>query len=133
MRVLGIDYGRARLGIAASDPDCRIALPVAALNAKKDLRKNLGDIVRGREITRVVIGYPLNRDGLPGLMADEVRAFSERVSRWYGVECVLWDERFTSSQAATAARKSGDSKNKGRNDMAAATLILQSYLDSINR
>ncbi len=128
---MGIDYGRARIGIAAGDDSLGIAMPVTALDAKKDLRKNLGDIVSEREITRVVIGYPLNRDGLPGPMADEVRAFSERVSRWFGVECVLWDERFTSSQAAAAARKSGDSKNKGRNDMAAATLILQSYLDSI--
>ena len=130
---MGIDYGRARVGIALSDESGRIAMPVAALNGRRDLKKSLGDIVSGRGVARIVIGYPLDREGRSGPMGDEVREFSERVSEWFGVECVLWDERYTSFQAATAARKSGGHVKKGGNDMAAATLILQSYLDSINR
>jgi putative holliday junction resolvase len=133
MRIMGIDYGRARMGIALSDESGRISMPLIALNAKKELRKTLGEIVLNRNVEKIVIGYPLDRNGLPGPMGDEVREFSERITRWFGVECVLWDERFTSAQAAGAARKSGDRESKSKNDMASATIILQSYLDSINR
>ena len=130
---MGIDYGRARMGIALSDESGRISMPLIALNAKKDLRKSLGDIVRDRNVERIVIGYPLDRNGQPGPMGNEVREFSERLHGWFGIECVLWDERFTSAQAAGAARKSGSKDNKSKNDMASATIILQSYLDSVNR
>ena len=130
---MGIDYGRARIGIALCDESGRISMPLIALNAKKELRKTLGDIVRDRNVEKIVVGYPLDRNGEPGPMGIEVREFSKRLSGWFGVECVLWDERFTSAQAAGAVRKSGSRDNKSKNDMASATIILQSYLDSINR
>jgi len=130
---MGIDYGRARLGIALSDESGIIAMPLVALNARKDLKQNLGDLVRDRNVERIVIGLPLDRNGNSGPMGDEVREFAERVTGWFGVECVLWDERYTSMQASGAARKSGSGKDKSKNDMAAATIILRSYLDSINR
>jgi putative Holliday junction resolvase len=133
MRMMGLDYGRARIGVAISDESCRIALPLTALDARRELKQKLGELVSGREAGRIVIGYPLDRNGQPGAMGNEVREFSERLARWFGVECVLWDERYTTAQASGAARKSGSSAKKSQNDMAAATIILQSYLDSIGR
>lgn len=130
---MGLDYGRARIGVALSDEGSSIALPLTALDARRELKVKLGELVTSHGVERVVIGWPLDRNGQPGPMGIEVREFSERLNRWFGLECVLWDERFTSAQAAGAARKSGNRENKSKNDMAAATIILQSYLDSINR
>jgi putative holliday junction resolvase len=130
---MGIDYGRARLGIALSDENGIISMPLVALDGRKQVRASLTEIVTGRNVERIVIGYPLDRNGQPGPMGNEVREFSERLAGWFGIECVLWDERYTSAQAAGAARKSGSRDNKSKNDMASATIILQSYLDSINR
>jgi len=133
MRVLGIDYGQARMGIALSDESGRIAMPLTVLEGTRDLKSRLGELVRAHGVERVVIGNPLDRDGNPGEMSRRVETVANRISEWFGIKCDLWDERYTTSQAAYAARKSGGSKQKGFNDMAAATLILQSYLDSMFR
>jgi putative holliday junction resolvase len=130
---MGLDYGSARIGVAVSDESGRIALPFAVLEGTRDLKERLGAIVRERGTERIAIGNPLDRDGKPGEMSRKVETVAGRISEWFGIECVLWDERYTTSQASGAARKSGSHKQKGRNDMAAATIILQSYLDNINR
>jgi putative holliday junction resolvase len=133
MRVLGIDYGQARMGIALSDEGGSIAMPLAVLDGTRDLKSRLGALVREHGVERIVMGNPLDRNGQPGEMSRKVEMLAERFTEWFGIKCDLWDERYTTTQASEAVRKSGGAKQKGRNDMVAATLILQSYLDSMHR
>ncbi|HPI76334.1 MAG TPA: Holliday junction resolvase RuvX [bacterium] len=130
---MGIDYGGARLGIAVSDDSGVIAFPFSVVPTRGDVRKALGDIIRGKNVDRVVVGYPLDREGNPGPAAARVEAFAERLRRWFGLDVVLWDERYTTAQASAAVRKSGSPEQKGQNDMAAAAILLQSWLDADSR
>jgi putative Holliday junction resolvase len=130
---MGIDYGGARLGIAVSDESGVIAFPHAVVPTRGDVRKALGDIVREKNVSRVVVGHPLDREGNPGPAAARVEAFAERLRRWFSLEVVLWDERYTTAQASAAVRKSGSREQKGQNDMAAAAILLQSWLDADSR
>ncbi len=129
MRIIGIDHGQRRIGVAVSDEKCRIALPLCVVDGKKSLKAQFAEIFDKYEISEVVVGDPLNLEGESGKQSEKARRFADRIEAWFGLKCRMWDERFTSLQADSAARKSGSHKDKGKRDMAAATLILQSYLD----
>lgn len=133
-RLLGIDYGRVRIGVSVSDETKMIARPLCCLEYKKDfidkLQKELKPLL---PIEQVIIGLPLDMRGKDSPMTEEVRKFAEYLGKALQLPVLLWDERLTSAQAERQLRDAG-MKRKQRaefNDTLAAALILQSYLDSL--
>ena len=132
MRCLGIDYGTKRVGLAHGD-EIGVATPLPALtDADEAVRwKKLGDLVRQRRITDLVLGYPYNMDGSVGFKAKEVDAFAARLRGEFGLPVHLVDETLTSAEAESSiARKDRRSvRGSGLIDSRAACLILQDWLD----
>jgi putative Holliday junction resolvase len=132
MRCLGIDYGTKRVGLAAGD-DLGVATPLPALvDAEENARwTRLGEVIRQRRITDLVVGYPYNMDGSAGFKAKEVDAFAARLKGLFGLPVHLVDETLTSSEAeSTIAKKDRRGlRDSGLVDSRAACLILQDFLD----
>ncbi|HEX32115.1 MAG TPA: Holliday junction resolvase RuvX [Candidatus Acetothermia bacterium] len=134
MRILGIDYGTKRLGLALSDEDEILAspLPVRIRTTLAEDVKFLASFVREKEIGRIVLGLPLNMDGSYGEMARAVQGFADELERGCNVPVILFDERLTTSEAERVLVQADISRKKRKNlrDGLAAVLILQGYLDS---
>lgn len=132
MRCLGIDYGSRRIGLSFGD-SLGVATPLPALvQAEADQRWTaLGEVVRQRRITDLVVGYPFNMDGTAGFKAKEVDAFAARLKADFGLPVHFVDERLTSyeAEATIAKAKRRDLRASGLVDSRAATIILQDYLD----
>jgi putative Holliday junction resolvase len=129
---LALDYGLRRIGIAASDPDCRLAFALGTHVEGRDgsILARLKELIREREATAVVLGLPLTASGSEGEMAAKVRNFAERLEQECGVEVILWDERYSSAEADRWLGP-GRRSDKEDRDAVAAQIILQSYLDSL--
>jgi putative holliday junction resolvase len=100
-RILALDYGRTKIGLATADSEARIAEPFDTLervNRNEDMRR-LRELVRDEKIKQIVVGLPLRLDGSRGDMADEVTGFAERVRKQVGVPVQMIDERLTSWEA----------------------------------
>jgi putative Holliday junction resolvase len=132
MRCLGIDYGTRRVGLAHGD-EIGVATPLPALvDADEAVRwRKLGDLIKLKRITDLVLGYPYNMDGTVGFKAKEVDAFAERLKADFGLPVHLVDETLTSSEAESSIAKKDRRgvRDSGRIDSRAACLILQDYLD----
>lgn len=135
-RILGIDYGTKRIGIAVSDPTRTITSPLTTLQRRVGKRppwRELEAIVRDLEVTEVVIGLPLVLSGEESEWAAEVRRFAADIERRYALPVHLYDERMTSVAAERIVRSSGlrrsERENKARIDATAAALILENYLE----
>jgi putative holliday junction resolvase len=135
-RILGIDYGERRIGLAVSDPTALIAQPLPTLQRRRGKRPPLADILRigsEYEVAAAVVGLPLNLEGEDTDWTREVRAFAETLARRAGLPVHLVDERLSSVAAERAVRSLGLRKRqreqKERVDSTAAMLILQAYLD----
>jgi len=136
-RVLGIDYGERRIGMAISDPTCTIAQPLPTLVRRRGKRPpytKIVEIVDEWGAQRVVVGLPLEISGAEGEPASEVREFGDGLERRANVQVEYWDERFTSVQAerelARMELPAMARRQKERVDAMAAMLILQSFLDA---
>lgn len=134
MRVLAIDHGKKRIGVALSDPGRSHAFPLEAVDGKDRFKmlSRLVVLVEENEVGEVVVGLPLTMAGEIGPQARKVEDFAERLRRKLGpdVAVVMWDERLSSAQADRG--RVGGSKpatKDGTRDMMAAVVILQSYLD----
>ena len=130
-RILGIDYGKKRIGIALSDPTGIIASPFKTVD-RAEITEVLTTIIEQYAVETIVVGHPLRTDGKRGERAIEVEVFAQRIEQDFSVPVILWDERF-STQAAERAMHEMDekpSRNKAKVDRIAAALVLQSYLDS---
>lgn len=135
-RILGIDPGRVRVGLAVSDPTRMLAQGIDTLvskGRKQDLEA-FARIVEEREITEVVVGCPRNLDGTSGEMTVYAERLAEELRERIGLPVHLWDERLSSAQAERALIEGEVRREdrKGRRDQVAATLILQGYLDSLS-
>jgi putative Holliday junction resolvase len=132
MRCLGIDYGTRRVGLAHGD-DLGVATPLPALvDAEEPVRwTKLGEAIRQRRITDLVLGYPYNLDRSAGFKAKEVDAFADRLKEQFGLPVHLVDETLTSYAAEeTVPKKSRrEVRDSGLIDSRAACLILQDFLD----
>lgn len=135
-RILGIDYGERRVGLALSDPTATIAQPLPTLTRRRGKRppvQAVADIAREHDVAMAVIGLPLTLEGTESDWTAEVRAFGNALADRAGIPVDFIDERFTSVRAEQAVRSSGLRKSqreeKTRIDAAAATLILQAFLD----
>lgn len=134
MRLLGLDYGEGRIGVAVGDAQGRLANPHSFFRHKgwgPDARK-VKDLMAETGAKAVVLGVPLNMDGTEGLQAQETLGFGKRLEE-SGITVILQDERLTSLEAEEALRESGHrgSEIREKVDQAAACLILQRYLDSL--
>lgn len=132
-RVIAIDIGSVRIGVAVSDPFGTFAQAVAVLNAGEDWIGELAKIMKEKGSSKLLIGLPVRTNGCEGLEAEKVREEAAEIEeRMPGVEIIFWDERFTTVIARQSLLE-GDVSRKGRKgkiDMVAATLLLQSYLDN---
>lgn len=135
-RILGIDYGEKRVGIAISDALGIAAHPWGMLARDEKLFTSLSELVVSEHITTVVIGMPLTLKGEKGPKAQEVEGFIRELREMSeDLEIIEWDERFTTSMAQKTLRlleqkRSKRSNKSGRVDAMAAALLLQSFLDS---
>jgi len=135
MRLLGIDLGDRRTGLAVADSLMPIAAPLPTLerkSAKEDIVPALRRVCEEQRIDRIIIGVPRNMDGTVGPRAQLSLDLAERLREELGIDVVTWDERLT-SQMAERAMLQGDlsrKKRKKRVDQMAAQLILQNYLDA---
>lgn len=134
-RILALDYGARRIGIALTDPTRTIASPVTTLKRRAGKRPpwaELARIVEEQEVSEFVVGLPLDLAGDEGDWAAEVRAFGEQLNRRFGLPIHWVDERLSSVMAEQAVRgiglKRGEREKKERVDAAAAAIILQAYL-----
>jgi len=132
MRCLGIDYGTKRVGLAQGD-ELGVATPLPALIDAEpaDRWRKLGELIRARHITDLVLGYPYNMDGTVGFKAKEVDAFAAKLKTEFGLPVHLVDETLTSSEAESSIAKKDRRGVRGSGvvDSRAACLILQDYLD----
>jgi putative holliday junction resolvase len=133
MRVLGLDLGSKRIGIAISDPDANIAFPEGTLRSagrKADLAAVCA-LIREREIGRVVIGLPRHMDGRKGPEALAAEAFAKALHEATGLPVDTLDERWTSAEAERVLRSQGHDGRRRRElvDSVAASIILRTWLD----
>lgn len=147
MIILGIDYGRARIGLALADTDVGLPAPLDTLervNRNEDMRR-LRELVRDRAVKQIVVGLPLRMDGTRGEMAEEATRFAARIRKQLGIPVEMVDERLTSWEAArlleeqsgrkfNAADHTGHKKRtpadaKATVDAVAAAVILREYLE----
>lgn len=133
-RILGLDYGRRRIGLAMSDPLNCIALPFETWENKSvhDIIGKLSTLVQSYNIRTLVIGWPITLRGEKKRLAKEVERFCQHLRRRLDVTVILWDERLTSVQAKRALHDLNEkpSRNKGKVDRIAAVFLLQSYMDA---
>lgn len=133
MRYLGIDLGRARIGLALADDILRSARPLRAVERRDEVSDlgAIGTVAREYEVTRAVVGLPLNMDGTEGPSARLARAFAPRLATALGVPVDLFDERLSTFEAEDRLRSRGVSARdmKGLVDAEAAAVILQGWLD----
>ena len=132
-RIMGIDYGSKRLGVAISDTSATLAQPVAVIERSpgQDGLAGLAKLVDDYEIKRIVIGYPRTLSGEVGPQAVVVDAFIKSMRGVFHVPIDRYDERLSSKEARTWLAQMGVSgrEAKGSIDKVAAALVLQSYLD----
>jgi putative Holliday junction resolvase len=133
MRVLGLDLGSKRIGLAISDPDASIAFPAGCLRStgrKADVAA-ITALIREREVGCVVIGLPRHMDGRKGPEAVAAEAFASALRESTGLPVETLDERWTSVEADRALRSQGLKSRKRRElvDSVAASIILRTYLD----
>ncbi len=132
-RMIGIDYGRARVGVAMSDPLGIFASPLETVPAAKII-DYLQKLSASETLVRFVVGYPVNLDGRPSEAASDVDVFLKRLAKAFpDVPVSLEDERFTSVLAHRAmidgGMKKSDRRDKNSVDRISAAIILQSYMD----
>jgi len=135
MRILALDHGTKRIGVAVSDETKTIAQPLEFIPAEPfaDFLERLRQLIREKEVDLILIGLPRNMDGTYGPAALKVRAFVAALQNAVTTPIKTWDERLTSAQAnrvliqGNVRRK----KRKEKVDQTAAAILLQSYLDGI--
>ena len=129
--ILGLDFGRARIGAAISDELQLLAHPLETIPANEQAVSRVAEIVREKKVDHVVAGMPRQMNGQLGAAATEVLQFVEKLRAILPCSVVTWDERLTTVAAHRALRDAGKKtrQTKGYVDQVAAQMILQSYLD----
>lgn len=134
-RIMGIDYGDARTGVAMSDLLCTLVGSTAVVPSR-NTEKAIADIVRmakESEVGKIVVGLPRNMDGTEGARAELCREFAQKLHEATGLEVVMWDERRTTVEAHNILSQHNYHGQKRKNtvDAVAASLILEGYLNSL--
>jgi len=136
-RLLAVDWGERRIGLALSDETQTLAQPLATLTRRAGKRFPMAQLlaqINRHQVVGIVVGLPLNEDGAEGDAAHTARDLADDIKRRVGTtrEVILWDERMTTARVLAAVREMGGS-TRGRKadlDAMAAALLLQHYLDT---
>jgi putative holliday junction resolvase len=130
-RVVAVDYGTKRVGVALADPLRLFAQPFGTFSQQEAVER-LRHLHATDGVAVVVIGWPLTEEGAEGAATARVQQYANRLRNALpGVEIVKWDERYTSELARRQLKEAGRRRAPGRLDAAAAGIILQEYLDSL--
>ena len=129
-RIIGLDVGDRRIGVAISVPGDRLAIPLRIIDRQKEPAdiEAIAALARAEDVGTVVVGYPLSLDGSAGQQARHVEGFARRLKKATGLTLELWDERLTTVQARRSPRAS---RRREPVDDVAAAIILQGYLDHL--
>lgn len=137
MRILALDVGERRIGVAVSDPTGTLARPLKALarGSREEDMAAIAALVAAEGAELVVVGRPLSLDGSEGPQARRIARYAEALTTHLSVPVVLWDERYTTAEAEEILRRRTEKQRRyaraaGGLDAIAAAVILQSYLDS---
>ncbi len=132
MRIMGIDYGDARTGIAVSDLLCSIVGTTTVIHSRNSEKtaEAIKNLVAEQGVTEIVMGLPKNMDGTEGVRAELCREFAKRVEMVTGLPVAMWDERRTTVEAHNILSEHNYHGKKRKNtvDAVAAALILEGYL-----
>ena len=133
-RILAVDWGERRVGLAISDPSATLAraLPTLYTRSQNETVTAIAAVIKEEEVGELVIGLPLNMDGTRGEAAQQAATLADLLKVEAGLPTTLWDERLTSVQARRHAEEIGEriGRRKDRVDQLAAEILLQSYLDA---
>ena len=134
-RILALDYGAKRIGLAMSDPFAVIASGCGTITNDEKSVAEIGEIIENNSVVAVIIGMPYSLSGEESRTANEVRRFMDILQKSIDIPIIAVDERFTSVLAANTIRQMGIGKkkrerNKGKIDELAAVHLLQGYLQS---
>jgi len=136
-RILGIDFGERRIGLALSDPLGIIAQPFLTFDTQKngDIFKKIEELIEEKGIEEIVLGMPRNMDGTIGEKGKVVQEFSQMLSTRVEIPIIFRDERLSSVESLRVLRDAGAKLHKYKKsvDKLSAALILQGYLDSLKR
>jgi len=135
MRIVGLDLGAKRIGVAAADDRTQVAVPITVLAAGHDQLAAISRLLDEQGADEVVIGLPLSMTGAVGPQAEQALQVVDELRRRLSIPVYTWDERLTTVQASrnklpghrSGSRSEGD---KGRRDAIAAAIMLQAFLDS---
>jgi putative holliday junction resolvase len=135
VRILGLDYGSRRIGVALCDELGMTAQGVATIarkNREADL-ETITALVKRHGVERIVVGYPLRLDGSEGIQCEKINRFIRRLEMRFSLPIIRWDEAFSTKEAEELLRRRGMHLEKRREvvDRIAASIILQGYLDAV--
>ena len=137
MRIMGIDYGDSRIGIAVSDPIGWTAQGLETIKWKTDIEvplKRISQLIKEYDIQKIIVGFPKNMDGTVGFRGEKTIEFIDLLKkRTNNIEVIMWDERLSTVAANRTMHEMGVKKSKKKMvvDQIAAVYILQGYLNSI--
>jgi putative Holliday junction resolvase len=133
-RLLSLDLGERRIGVAICDPTGTLARPLTTIHraSRREDFDAIAELVSSNEVERIIVGLPLSLDGAEGPQARRVKRYADRLAQAVDVPLEFWDERYSSQEAAEILGKTGRKQRDVRNriDATAAAVILQSYLDA---
>jgi len=131
-RLIGLDIGGRRIGVAVSDELGMIASPIAMIERQSDVAGQLRKLIADYGVSRLIAGLPVGLSGREGPQAEETRAFADALAADVGLPLEYWDERLTSAIAEQALIAQGTRRDKRKQkiDAVAAAVILQGYLDN---
>jgi putative pre-16S rRNA nuclease len=134
-RIMGIDYGTARIGVALSDELQMLAHPTETIVVAKtpDPARRIAELAREKHVALIMVGLPRHMNGSEGVSAQEATKFAEKLRALAPCEVRTWDERLSTVAAHRALREAGKSSRQTRGyvDQVAAQMLLQGYLDSL--
>ena len=135
-RILGIDYGQQRIGVALSDPSQMLSSTYKTFANKNSsaIVQEILSLVKEKNIVAIIVGMPYNMNGTMGEKAEEVTDFIEEIRKQCSIPVVPWDERWTTKSAHNQLINLGKSPSRNRElvDRVAAAIILQSFLDRLS-
>jgi putative pre-16S rRNA nuclease len=134
-RILAIDYGKKRIGLALSDPLLTFAYPFKTISNSVNLWKELTDLIKEKEVVKIILGYPLKVDGGFSTITDEVIKFKRSLEQRVNCEILFRDERYTSliakERILQSVTKKSKRREKGLIDQNSAAILLQDYLSEL--
>ena len=131
-RLMGIDFGEVRIGVALSDPLQIISQPFRVVPNNENTISEIRKIIKSEEVGKIILGLPLNLEGEDTKKTLEVREFSEILKSNVNIPVIFWDERYTSVEANEELKQMGYSIAESRKviDKVAASIILRNYMEN---